>query len=165
MSRAERHANSDLPCSLRHRISKHAIKTHDSEQQRHAAGDGKHHQSERSPRHGLPVEVFQRMHVGDREIRIHRPHGPPDLAHEAFRARSGAADGDVHVSAHHVFIALEMPHHDGPVDGGGYLLIHAIVVNVSHHTRDFTPVVIVCHADLFTQCIGRVVPIFTCHAL
>ena len=81
--RAERHADADLARALRHRVRDHAVDPGDAEQQRHRAGDRQHHQRERRPRHRLARTTSCSVRtLGERQVRIHRPHRAADLVDE-----------------------------------------------------------------------------------
>ena len=69
--RAERDADADLARALRHRVRDHAVDAGHAEQQRHRAGNRQHDERKRRPRERRVVNLLQRPHGRERQIRIH----------------------------------------------------------------------------------------------
>jgi hypothetical protein len=68
--------------ALRDAVGDDAVQADRAEQQRDNGGDAEHHQRERGARHGPVHELVERAHVGDRQVRVHRPDGAAHVFHE-----------------------------------------------------------------------------------
>ena len=90
--RAERDADADLARALRDGVGNHAVDPRHAEQQRHAAGDAEHHQRERRPRQRRVVDLLQRAHARQRQVRIDRPHRAAQFVGEPAGSRSGCCE-------------------------------------------------------------------------
>ena len=66
---AERHPNADLARPLRRSVGNHAVDANHADQQRDARGDAEHHQRKRCLRHRARLNLFERLHVRQRQVR------------------------------------------------------------------------------------------------
>ena len=157
--RAQRHANSDFAGALGNGISDYSIDPYDSEQQRHAACHAQHNEGEGSARHRFLVEVSERVNFSERNIGINRPHRLADFFQERFGTGARAANGKSDTAAQAFFLTFKAVHNHGPVNGGGWILINAVVVRIGNDSDDFAPVVVVADANSLSQRVARVMPI------
>src|SRR6266568_3188018 len=160
---AESHANTDLASALRDGISDHAVDTDDAQQERHAAGDAEHDQSEGSAGHGALVEKVQRVDVGEGKIWIHGPYRLADIVQKAFRTSAGSADGKNHIAENKRVLAFETIHHKRPINGRCGRLADTIIINIADDADDFPPIVFGADADAFADRGRRVMPILASH--
>ncbi len=79
-------------------VRNHAVDPHDAEEQRDARGNRQHHHGKGGLRHGMRPNVIERLHGGERQIRIDGPDGLLELAQEARRAYAIRSHGVGHRS-------------------------------------------------------------------
>ena len=85
----------------------------------------------------------------------------PDLVQETLRAGARAAKDERYVAHGHGLIALEVIHHEGPIDRRSGWFADPFIVNVTNHTDDFPPVVLRADTDAFAERAGGIGPILT----
>ena len=91
--RTKRHADADLAPALGDDIGDDAVDADHAEQQRHAGRDAENHQRERCLRHRLVVDLAQRAHSRQRQVRVDRPDGLLHLVEKSRRAEPRGTDG------------------------------------------------------------------------
>src|SRR5579862_2244517 len=99
------------------------------------------------------------MHFRERNIGIDRPDRLPDFFQERFGTGARTANGKSKAAMQRFFLSFETIHDDGPINGGGWIFINALVVRVADDADDFAPVVIVAHANSLAQRVARVMPV------
>src|SRR6266403_59851 len=156
----EGHANTDFAAALRDGIGDHAVDADDAEEQGHRSRYAEHDQSERGPRHGALVKIFDSVDIGEGKIRIHRPHRLAGFGHKAFRAGARSAEYDGDIAAGTSGIAFKIIQQKGPVSRAGGRFADAIIVDVADDTDDFTPVILGADPDALPEGGGGIVPIF-----
>ena len=137
--RAERHADSDLTRPLRRDVGNHAIDPHDAEEQRHSRGNRQHNERERRLRHRIRLNLVQRPHACQRQVRIDGPDGLLEFAQEARRARPIRSDHIGHGATQVDRYVRPLLDQHRPIHDGRRRLVDAIVAFVSDDTDDFPP--------------------------
>src|SRR6266446_2663259 len=91
------------------------------------------------------------MNFGKGKTGVHGPDGLADFVQETLRAGAGGAKDVGDVAHGHGVIALEVIHHEWPIDGGGGGFAYAVVVNVADDADDFSPVVFGADANALAE--------------
>ncbi len=137
--RAERQADANLARLLRGNIGHDAVDADDAEQQRHAGGDGEHHEGERGLRHRRRRDLLDGADPRERQVPIDRADGLSDLVHEPGGTRPARSDDVCQAALGERRAAEERLDHAGPVHDRRRLLRDRVLPLVGDNADDLPP--------------------------